>query len=335
MKISASIYSNTDKDLPSLARELDAYNVDYFHVDCMDDPSVFSDIGRLRELSSTPVDLHLITAEPELYWPLIREHHVEYVTLQHENLCAKPEIPLNLAAHLGLAIVSDTPVEVFADYQDLCSFVLFMTTTPGKSGGTFDSGTFRRIRQFRARFPHVRIHVDGGVNEEVSFILRNMGVNTSVIGSYLFKGDFIGSAMMKLRSDEVPSHYLVRDFMLQSDEIPILHSGETNFRDVLQSIEDAKMGFTMIANAEGKLEGIITNADVRRGLLRNIDQLDRLDANSLINRNPAYVYEDMEVSALLNFVKNLSFPVMFLPVVDHDKKIVGTIKFNNLIKGES
>ena len=43
----------------------------------------------------------------------------------------------------------------------------------------------------------------------------------------------------------------------------------------------------------------------------------------------------MEVSALLNFVKNLSFPVLFLLVVNRDKKIIGTIKFNNLIKGES
>jgi hypothetical protein len=43
----------------------------------------------------------------------------------------------------------------------------------------------------------------------------------------------------------------------------------------------------------------------------------------------------MEVSALLNMVKNLSFPVLFVPVVDRTKKIVGTIKFNNLIKGES
>lgn len=335
MKISASIYSSRDKELPDLARELDAYTVDFFHIDCMDDPSVFADISRLREFSDTPVDLHLITPEPARYWPLIREQHVEYVTLQYENLPNKPEIPLNLTAQLGLAIVSDTPVEVFAEYEDICSFVLFMTTTPGQSGGTFDSGTFRRIRQFRSRFPHARIHVDGGVNGEVSFILRNMGVYTSVIGSYLFKGDFIGSAMMKLRSDEVPSHYLVRDFMLQADEIPVIPFEKSSFHDILQSIEHSGMGFTMLASGEGKLEGIVSNADVRRGLLRNIGQLDRIDAGSIINRNPAFVYDDMEVSALLNFVKNLSFPVLFLPVVNRDKKIVGTIKFNNLIKGES
>ena len=36
MKISASIYSNTEKDLTSLIKELDAHRVDFFHIDCND-----------------------------------------------------------------------------------------------------------------------------------------------------------------------------------------------------------------------------------------------------------------------------------------------------------
>jgi ribulose-phosphate 3-epimerase len=94
------------------------------------------------------------------------------------------------------------------------------------------------------------------------------------------------------------------------------------------------MGFTMIATDEGMLEGIITNADIRRGLIRNIKALDKINAADLINRNPAFVYDDETVSEILNYIKSLSFPVLFLPVVDRNKQITGTIKFNNLIKGE-
>lgn len=335
MKLSASIYSNHSKDLSSLIEELDAYYVDYFHIDCMDDPNVFEDIQRIRQTSKTPVDLHLITPDPAKYWDAIAEQRVEYLTLQYENLHVKPYIPEDLTAQLGLAIVSETPVEVFEEYADTCSFVLFMTTTPGQSGGVFDSNTFRRIRQFRTLFPNVKIHVDGGVNAEVSFILRNLGVDTSVIGSYLFKGDFIGSAMMKLRSDNIKSHYCVKDFMQQYDEVPVIPMAEASFQKILQSIDDYHMGFTMLSSDEGRLEGIISNADIRKGLLKKIPHIEQLDIFSIINRNPAYVYEDMTVSELLGFVKNLSFPVLYLPVVDRQKKITGTIKFNNLIKGES
>jgi CBS domain-containing protein len=260
---------------------------------------------------------------------------VEYVTLQYENLNEKPALLGQPGIHFGLALTNNTPVTVFGDYAEHCSFVLFMTTTPGQSGGVFDSNTFRRIRQFRALFPGKKIHVDGGINAEVSFILRNMGIYTSVIGSYLFKGEFIGSAMMKLRSADVHSHYRVKDFMLQIDEIPVSPSEGADFKRILQSIEDYRMGFTMLASKEGKLEGIVSNADVRKGLLKNIQHLECLDIDSMINRNPVFVYDDMEVSDLLNTVKNLTFPVLFVPVVDRAKKIVGTIKFNNLIKGES
>lgn len=335
MKISASIYSNHSKDLSSLIEELDAYNVDFFHIDCMDDAGVFDDIEQIRKYSNTPIDLHLITSDPDQYWDLIQKEPIEYLTLQYENLKRKPVIPEHFIAHLGLAIGVETPVTAFEEYADLCSFVLFMTTTPGQSGGLFDKNTFRRIRQFRALFPGIKIHVDGGVNAEVSFILRNMGVYTSVIGSYLFKGEFIGSAMMKLRSDNVKSHYCVRDFMLEMDEIPVILYGEAEFQKILQRIEDFHMGFTMLSSINGELEGIISNADVRKGLLKNIHHLDQIDVSSMINRTPAFVYDDMDVSELLSYVKNLSFPVLFLPVVDRQKKIVGTIKFNNLIKGES
>jgi ribulose-phosphate 3-epimerase len=334
MKISASIYSSHDKDLPELVRELDAYHLDYFHIDCNDDPSVFDDIRIIREHSKIQIDLHLITSKPEKYWELIKEHHIELVTLQFETLEKKPEIPADIKSLIGLSIVSGTSIKVFEDYKDICSFILFMTTTPGQSGGVFDRETFRRIREFKAIYADKKIHVDGGINEELSFILRNMGVYAAVIGSYLFRGDFIGSAVMKLRSDNIESHYHVKDFMLESDEIPVLTTDGLDFFSVLQSIEDYRMGFTMIASKEGILEGIISNADVRKGLIKNIHALDRIDVSTMINRDPAYVYDDETVSEILNYIKNLPFPVLYLPVVDREKHITGTIKFNNLVKGE-
>lgn len=335
MKISASIYSNKEKDLTDLVEELDAYHVNFFHIDCLDNPDVFDDIATIRSISKTPIDLHLITPEPEKYFDLIVKHHIENVTFQYENLKNGLTIPDYVNANFGLAITSDTNIDVFERYSDTCSFILFMTTTPGMSGGEFNRQNFKKIREFRSQYPDKKIHVDGGINAELSFIMRNMGVNAAVIGSYLFKNNFIGSAMLNLKSDNVSSHYRIRDFMLEFDEIPVIYEDELSFENVLLSIDKFKMGFTHIADKEGYLLGIITNADVRKCLIKNIGNLNNINASDMINKNPAFIYEDDTVSDVLSYIKNLRFPVLFLPVVNGQKKITGTIKFNNLIKGES
>ncbi len=335
MKISASIYSNKDKVLADLIEELDAYHVNFFHIDCLDNPDVFDDIALIRNISKTPVDLHLITSAPEKYFDLIEKHHIENVTFQYENLKDKLVIPAFIKANIGLAITSETDIAAFDPYSDTCSFILFMTTTPGLSGGEFNRQNFKKIREFRSKYPGKKIYADGGINAELSFILRNMGVYAAVIGSYLFKNDFIGSAMLNLKSDAISSHYRIRDFMLEYDEIPVIHEADLTFENVLLSIDKYKMGFTHVADQNGRLLGIISNADLRKGLIKNIRDLNNISAFDMINKNPAFIYEDDTVSDVLAYIKNLSFPVLFLPVVNGENKITGTIKFNNLIKGES
>ena len=335
MKISASIYSGKDKDTETLVRELDAHHVNYFHIDCLDNIHVFEDIKKIRNISKTPVDLHLITDQPEKFFPLVIEHHVENLTLQFEKLQKPPSIPNALKSKLGLSIVSETDISVFENFAHDFSFILFMATTPGESGGRFDRKNFKKINQFRNKFPEKKIHVDGGVNEELSFVLRNMGVDTIVTGSFLFKTEFIGSALLQLKSDDIEGHFRMCDFMLDHDEIPILSNHDISFYDVLKSIEDYKMGFTSVADESGVFLGIITNADVRRSLLRNYQNIGNVSVSDMINHNPAFVYENETVSDMLAYVKSLDFPVLFLPVLSENKKIVGAVKFNNLIKGES
>ncbi|MEI6123586.1 MAG: CBS domain-containing protein [Bacteroidota bacterium] len=335
MKISASIYSSKDKELDSLIEELDAYNVNFFHIDCMDNCDVFNDIERIRQHSRIPIDLHLITPTPEKYFDLIAKHRVENVTFQYESLTRKLEIPEALKSNIGLAITSNTNIEVFESYANICSFILFMTTTPGMSGGEFNKQNFKKIRQFKAAYPEKQIHVDGGINAELSFILRNMGITAAVIGSYLFKGTFIGSAMLSLKSPAVKSSYKIRDFMLEQDEIPVIAYNDITFEKVLLKIETYKMGFTNVADKQGCLMGIISNADIRKGLIKNLNNLNNIKPNDIINPTPAFVYENDTVSDALTYINKLQFAVLFLPVVNQNKQITGTIKFNNLIKGES
>lgn len=334
MKISASIYSSKEKSISSLVKELDEFHVDYFHVDCNDDLSVFDDIKTIRLQSKTPVDLHIISSEPGKFFQKILENEIELVTFQYENLTNDIKIPQEIKSKLGLAIVSETGIDVFEKYKDQFDFLLLMTTTPGKSGGTFNKENFKKIREFHQNYPEKKIHVDGGVTADVSFVLRNMGVYSVVSGSYLVNSSVIGSAMHNLRSQYyVPSGMHVRDIMISKNEIPMIVESST-FAHVLNTIDEYEMGFTTVVNDHGKFAGIISNADVRKGLIGKINDLNSIQVKDIINRNPIRVNDDFTISEMIEFIKNTKQNILYLPVVDRNNNLTGAMTFTNLIKGE-
>lgn len=333
MKISASVYSSKSQDLTSLVKELEEHGIDMLHIDCNDEPKVFDDIGKIREVSNIPIDLHIITPAPEKYFPLLKKQPIEYVTFQYEPIEGELSIPTGIEGHWGLAITSDTNIDVFESFASDFSFILFMATTPGQSGGKFNKENFRKIRKFKSLHPDKNVHVDGGVNAEVSFILRNMGVYSAVVGSYLFSAP-IGAALLNLKTHDIDSHFLVKDFMRELNELPIVGPDRMDLRSVLQSIEDNKMAFTIAVNAAGELNGLISNADVRRGLLKHMDDLNKLRVEEIINKTPIVVNENKTVMELLKFIKAQKVPINYLPVVDDNNKVTGAVSFTNLIKGE-
>ena len=323
MKISASIYSTT-ADLKKVVCDLDNHRIDMFHVDCNDDTNVFDDIKNIRKWSKTPID-----------FPLLEKNPCDFITFQHEDLIGKLEIPSYIKGKLGLAITAASEIDAFEQYAGRFDFILMMATIPGKSGGAFNKDIFRKIRLFKKRFPEKRIHVDGGVNGEVSFILRNMGVYASVSGSFLFNAESLGFALLNLKTLENESHFQVKDFMMSGDEVPVLMPENRSFENVLRNIEQYQMGFTILVDNKNNLEGIISNADVRKGLLNNINTLSAITEIDITNRTPITVNENATVVELIRLIKSKKFPITYLPVVNDTNKLVGALTFFNLVKGEA
>mgnify|MGYP006273332923 CR=1 FL=1 len=334
MKISASLYSSKSRPFEELIHELDECHIDYFHIDCNDDPSVFDDIKEIRKFSSTPIDLHIISATPEKYYDLIRENQIEYVTFQYENLTSDTRLPSFENTRQGLAMISDTPVDVFENFREVCDFCLIMTTTPGQSGGKFRKDNFRKIRKFRNQFPGKAIHVDGGVNDETGFILRMLGVQSVVSGSYLVNHRSIGAALLHLRSSVIHSDYQIKDFMMDQEDAPIIPAS-SGVKEIFLSIEENKLGFTILQNEDGSLAGLSSNADMRRGLLKHLDDFNKITKNDVINENPVIINENSTISELLKILRSRSFLISYLPVVNDESKLVGALSFINLIRSES
>lgn len=333
MKISASIYSDKRRGLKEVIDDLVQHQVDLLHIDCNDDLSVFNDIRAIRQWCNLPLDLHIITSEPEKYFDLLRLNPVEYVTFQFENLIEPLQIPEDIQGKKGLAIITPTPIDVFDSFSNL-DFILIMATIPGQSGGVFDKLNFSKIRQFRKKYPAKSIHVDGGVNGEVSFILRNMGVSSSVSGSYLFNAPSIGHALMNLTKREIESSYCVEDFMIPIQECPVVRESELSLKTILETIEIGNMGFCLVTDDQYVFKGLISSADIRKAMLKHLYDLNKIAAHDLININPVCIDSQATVIELLQRIKRCNFPVMYLPVLKNASQAVGIVNFVHLIKGE-
>lgn len=333
MRISASIYSDKARSLEETIQDLAVHKVDLLHVDCNDNPDVFQDIQQIRNWCSIPIDLHIITPNPSKYYDLLRETPVEYVTFQLEDLKEPLNIPTDITGKKGLAIITPTPVSSFDAYQDF-DFILMMATVPGQSGGKFDAVNFKKIRDFQKKYPGKSVHVDGGVNGEVSFILRNMGVHTSVSGSYLFNAPSIGHALMDLTKRDVNSQFRVQDFMIPLEESPCVDQETATVQQVLQEIEKGALGFTLVTDKSAKLTGLISNADIRKSLLKHACNLIDVPLTEIMNTTPRSVLNTATVNELLQTIKKITIPIMYLPVIDDQGKAVGILTFLNLIKGE-
>jgi len=94
------------------------------------------------------------------------------------------------------------------------------------------------------------------------------------------------------------------------------------------------MGFCLVVDKLQNFKGLISNADVRKGMLKNLDDLNQMNAIDLINEKPTFIEENESVLNMLKLIKTCSFPITYLPVLGSDGKSTGIVNFVNLIKAE-
>jgi len=81
---------------------------------------------------------------------------------------------------------------------------------------------------------------------------------------------------------------IVKDLM-RKDSLPFIDR-HANFSDLILKMSAGRLGMVIVGNAE-HVEGIITDGDLRRGLL-NHERMDELKINELMNKNPKFVNEE-------------------------------------------
>ncbi|MGW6173283.1 ribulose-phosphate 3-epimerase [Arthrobacter sp. NPDC055138] len=201
-------------DFVNLEAELQRISTaDAVHVDVMDNHFVpnltmgLPVVQRIQEVSSLPLDAHLMIADPDRWAPVYAEVGIESVTFHVEAAKAPVRLARELRIHgakAGMALKPATAVEPYLDLLPEMDLLLIMTVEPGFGGQAFLDVTLPKIRKAAnavagSGLP-VAIQVDGGVTEETIVRAAEAGATVFVAGSAVYGQPDPEQAIASLRA---------------------------------------------------------------------------------------------------------------------------------------
>lgn len=120
----------------------------------------------------------------------------------------------------------------------------------------------------------------------------------------------------------------VRDLMHVDSEIPLV-SEETLMRDAILEISSKRLGIAMVIDAEGRLTGIITDGDLRRGLGIHSNLLE-LRAKDCMTRSPKVIDRDELAARAVQIMEQ--HKITSLLIVDPAGRPDGVIHLHDILR---
>ncbi len=116
--------------------------------------------------------------------------------------------------------------------------------------------------------------------------------------------------------------------MYQVEEIKI--RSNTTIREALRIIDLGAMKIALIIDESGKLIGTLSDGDIRRGLLKNLNMDDSIE--SIYNRNPIFCSINDPKNKVIQTA--LSRKIYQIPLVDERGQVVKLAEIDHLIRKE-
>ncbi|MGI6323174.1 MAG: ribulose-phosphate 3-epimerase [Bacteroidales bacterium] len=172
---------------------------DWIHCDIMDGvfvPNIsfgFPVVEFVKKVSAKPLDVHLMTVDPDRYLNKWHEAGADMLTVHYEacvHLHRTVTEIQSLGMKAGVALNPHTPVSLIDNILPYVDMILIMTVNPGFGGQLFIVECYNKIAELRKMIDskgiEVMIQVDGGVDLNNAPELVNAGVNVLVAGHTIF-----------------------------------------------------------------------------------------------------------------------------------------------------
>ena len=202
------------KDACQYAKQIENF-ADFFHCDVCDgqynQTICFSPelAQQVNNCSTIPLDCHLMTKSPLSFAQKYIASGANIVTSQIESLDDKAQIEQFVHfvkqnhALVGLSIEPKTSVVAVLPYLKDIDIVLVMSVKTGLSGQKFDESVLSKVEylsKLRASEKlNYKIEVDGGINDKVAKLVKQVGADVVVSGNFVFFADDKKKAIESLR----------------------------------------------------------------------------------------------------------------------------------------
>lgn len=202
--ISASMMCTDLFDLKDTLRLFEQEGVEYLHIDMMDGTFVpnfglgVDYIRGLREITSIPLDLHLMIKEPENKFQWIGICPTDIVSIHYESTF-QVQRALDYLEPFGckrfLAINPATSVYAIEEVLDYIDGINLLMVNPGFAGQKMVPSTIKKAGKLmnmlkREGREDITVEVDGNITPDNGELLRSIGASMFVAGtSAIFKGN--------------------------------------------------------------------------------------------------------------------------------------------------
>jgi arabinose-5-phosphate isomerase len=123
----------------------------------------------------------------------------------------------------------------------------------------------------------------------------------------------------------------VENLMHGVESNPVLHA-EAGWKEIVNTIDQGKLGAVSIVDKQHKLMGIITDGDLRRAMQRiPLDELENLSAGQIMTKQPVVAHPEMLAYAALQLMEKRSSQISVLPVVTPSGEVIGLIRIHDII----
>jgi arabinose-5-phosphate isomerase len=120
----------------------------------------------------------------------------------------------------------------------------------------------------------------------------------------------------------------VRDVMRTGERLAVIHVSEPT-KSAFAAITKARAGACVVVDDDGKLCGIVTDGDLRRALLRDVN-LFHAPVTEVMTKTPKVIHPDALATEALRLMQ--THQIDDLPVVDEGRRPVGMVDVQDLLR---
>jgi ribulose-phosphate 3-epimerase len=197
--VAPSILSADFSKLGEEIKLVENAGADWIHIDVMDGhfvPNITIGpvvISKIRKLSDIFFDTHLMIENPGKYVEQFANAGADLITVHVEacdELYSVIETIRKNECKVGISINPQTSTEMMEKFIPNVDLVLIMSVHPGFGGQSFIKEVLPKIRKIRKIIDEIDreiyLEVDGGINNKNVKILKKIGVDVLVAGSFIF-----------------------------------------------------------------------------------------------------------------------------------------------------